>query len=126
MVITELSFYKENEKWYADVPQCSKEDNEMVCGADDFLEFLRKEGNNVVRIKFATGTNDMVNAAGIPDMSDMLCLTKLQRIKHEDDGAWYMPEPDTIFHMVDELYLCNVMHTVCGEHPEEIYILNID
>ena len=33
-----LRFYKENEKWYADVPGVSKEDNEMVFGSDIFLE----------------------------------------------------------------------------------------
>ena len=28
-----LRFYKENEKWYADVPGVSKEDNEMIFGS---------------------------------------------------------------------------------------------
>ena len=32
-----LRFYKENDKWYADVPGVSKEDNEMVFGSDIFL-----------------------------------------------------------------------------------------
>ena len=35
---SKLRFYKEKEKWYADVPGVSKEDNEMVFGSDIFLE----------------------------------------------------------------------------------------
>ena len=35
---SKLSFYKEQERWYADIPEVSKEDNEMVLGADIFLD----------------------------------------------------------------------------------------
>ena len=47
-----IKFYKENGKWYADVPTMSKEDNEMVFGADIFLETISK-GNSTLMIEFS-------------------------------------------------------------------------
>lgn len=35
---TEVRFYKENGKWYADIPNHTKEENEMVMGSDDALD----------------------------------------------------------------------------------------
>lgn len=47
-----LRFYKENERWYADVPGVSKEGNEMVFGSDIFLEKI-SNGKPQVIVEFS-------------------------------------------------------------------------
>ena len=40
-----LRFYKNNDRWYADVPDHTEEENEMVLGADTFLEKISEKLN---------------------------------------------------------------------------------
>jgi len=116
-----ISFYKEKGMWYANVPEHTKEENEMVCGADIFLDFL-SIGKKHVTLEVA---DDIY-----PKPSYLL-----QRIHHDDVGATYQilshhhdapglaycpPEADG-----QKLWLCNVVHTVLGEHPEYISIISV-
>ena len=38
-----LRFFKQDNKWYADIPYHTLEENEMVMGADIALEYLAEE-----------------------------------------------------------------------------------
>jgi hypothetical protein len=104
---TELTFYKENSKWYADVPQVPKEENEMVFGADTFLDKL-SHGADIISIRFSDSESE--NA-----------IYSFKLIEHDEYGATYQNIND-----VDEkMWLCNVVHDVCIEHPMELFILKV-
>lgn len=102
-----LRFYKENEKWYADVPGVSKEDNEMVFGSDIFLEKI-SNGKPQVIVEFSNSDED--NAIYAFRMTD-----------HDEYGASY----SEVHNEVEPIWLCNVAHEVFIEHPAEIFITDI-
>mgnify|MGYP003305990431 CR=1 FL=1 len=54
----ELEFYKEDGRWYANVPTMPKEENEMVFGADTFLEKVSM-GHKKVFICFSDIDDDI-------------------------------------------------------------------
>ena len=103
-----LRFYKENEKWYADIPGVSKEDNEMVFGADIFLENI-SNGKPQVIIEFSdSDENNVIYAFKMTD--------------HDEYGASYCD-----VHNEDRtIWLCNVAHEIFVEHPAEIFITDIE
>ena len=102
-----LRFYKENEKWYADVPGISKEDNEMIFGSDIFLEKI-SNGKPQVIVEFSNFDED--NAIYAFRMTD-----------HDEYGASYCE----VHNKVEPIWLCNVAHEVFVEHPAEIFITDI-
>ena len=118
-----IRFYKDNQKWYADVPQHTKAENIMVFGSDAFLECLSwyLEVKNRKRIHDITIT--------ITDEKPKDYLFHLLRYAHNGYGANYsiIPSIDGEKYKmnVDKLWLCNVMHTVFQEHPKDIYITEI-
>ena len=95
-------FYKEEDnRWYIDLPEWegSKEDLEMVSGAD-LLLFNLANDNNEVYVTFDTTPFD-----------DCHTLT------HEGDGyynndAWHGPIL---------IWLCHVTKFVFGDYPDKIY-----
>ena len=102
-----LKFYKENERWYADVPGVSKEDNEMVFGSDIFLEKI-SNGKPQVLVEFSNSDED--DAIYAFRMTD-----------HDEYGASYCE-----VHNEDEpIWLCYVAHEIFIEHPAEIFITDI-
>lgn len=116
-----ISFYKEDKMWYADVPEHTKEENEMVYGADKFLEFL-------------SGGKDRVTLEVADDIYPKPSFL-LQQIHHDDAGSTYEILP---YHhdapglgycpqeaAGQKLWLCNVVHTVLGEHPKYISIISV-
>jgi len=105
-----LKFYKENETWYADVPEYNKEDNEMVMGSDTFLETFSQDGEHCT-IEFYT------------DSPNQPYIMLFEREQHDWDGAYYIGKGNYVEGM--RIWICNVTHTVCGEHPEKIFITNI-
>ena len=102
-----IHFFKQDNLWYADVPNRTLEENEMVEGADTLLEFLA-DGKPRVALTVSTEPS--------PDS-----ILHLKMIEHTSCGATYCmgSDPD------DTVWLCNVTHDVLGEHPENIYITNI-
>lgn len=44
---TTLRFFKLNNRWFADVPNHTLEENEMVAGSDDFLNACDSGSGNV-------------------------------------------------------------------------------
>ena len=113
-----IAFYKEDGKWYADVKQHTKEDNEMIDGSDEFLELLA--------INYARNPNRVIMSLSLKYPRNPKFL--LTRISHDDDGATYRIR--SINKQIDgnydeECWLCNVVHTVFGEHPATIFISDI-
>lgn len=114
-----IEFYREGNQWYADVPEHTKEDNQMVLGADKFLDAVSLAAcYNMNRILIAVST----------DNASQEFMAKLVRKKHDEEGATYVVTGKLAKDMGfegAELWLCNVAHTVLGEHPESIYIHDI-
>ena len=69
------------DKWYADVPGVSKEDNEMVFGSDIFLEKISK-GKLQVVVEFSNSDED--DAIYAFRMNQSLCLTAKYAISTQD------------------------------------------
>jgi hypothetical protein len=115
---TYLEFFKLNGIWYADIPENSLEENEMVLGSDEFLE-------NVVgdckRVAMDLTTEE-------PDSY----LVKLSITMHDDVGGEYILSGKLIDKIENDgtsmpmtAWICNATHTVFGEHPDVIFIKNI-
>ena len=108
-------FYKEEGYWYADIPAHTKEENEMVDGADLLLDTLA--GSLCDEI-----TLTITNGIGLFRRGEIV----LQRKSHDEIGADY--------EIIDGRYakahaligcrcwLCNVVHTLFHEHPERLVI----
>ena len=103
-----IEFFKQNNHWYADVPNHTLEENEMVEGADTLLECL---ADGYPRIALTISTE--------PDEETQI---HLKMIEHNSCGATYIlnSNPDAT------IWLCNVTHDVINEHPENIYISDIN
>ena len=106
-MVKEIKFFKLNGRWYADIPNHTLEENEMVMGSEVLLE------------KFANGSNEVtvkVSDKPVPDY-----LIRMYRTEHDSDGAWY--QLVVMSYESEQIWICNVTHDVFGEHPEEIYII---
>jgi hypothetical protein len=106
----DFKFYKENSgRWFVELPEWegSKDDLEMVCGADLMLDILA-QGDNVVNIILSTEKNNNYN----PQF-------ELSFLREESEGAWYKLTGE--FHEF-ELWLCYVTKFVFGNLPVKIYI----
>ena len=110
-MIIKLRFYKENDRWYADVPDHTQEENEMVFGSDTFLDLI---SNGKSEITFTI--SDEKNRSWI----------QLYMKDHDEFGATYKTHSSKSELCDLELWICNVTHTVFGEHPERIYILKYE
>ena len=101
--------------WYADVPNHTLEDNEMVAGSDDFLE----------AVNAMLGNDGEVHITVSDDNEPGTFLAKLIRKNHDDCGATYIvtgPLAQQHDAVGFELWICNVTHDVLGGHPRSIYI----
>ena len=105
--MTTIHFFKQDNLWYADVPNRTLEENEMVEGADVLLEFLADHHN---RISLTVSTTEPTDY-----------LLHLTMIEHNNIGATYMMSDDP----EDTVWLCNVTHDVLSEHPDHIYVTEI-
>ena len=120
-----VRFFKQDKKWYADIPNRTLEENEMVMGADIALEQLSNGKDEV----FLTLTDEN------PGWNAPLVLT---RKEHDDDGAYYRLSGVMMVNFIEgmadneygltkpEVWICNVTHDVFGEHPETIYLLKVE
>ena len=71
-----VKFFKQDDKWYADIPNHTLEENEMVMGADIALEYLA-EGRTELFITLA----DEYPGWNVP--------FELKRKDHDNEGAYY-------------------------------------
>lgn len=108
-MVKEIKFFKLNGRWYADIPNHTLEDNEMIMGSEVLLE------------KFANGSNEVtvkVSDKPVPDY-----LIRMYQTEHDSDGAWY--QLVVMSYESEQIWICNVTHDVFGEHPEQIYIIEV-
>ena len=113
-----LEFFKLNGSWYADIPENTLEENEMLLGSDEFLE---KVVGDCKRIAM--------------DLSTEYCndyLVKMVITSHDDVGGEYMLSGKLVDKFENEgtplpmtAWICNATHSVFGEHPDVIYIKSI-
>ena len=103
-VCKEIRFYRSGTEWFADVPQHTKAENQMVAGADTHEVFV-------------------VLSSDIPNPDEW--KLHLHIVEHDKFGATYKVKAAGQ-EGVQIAWLCNVMHTVFGgEHPTDIYIHSI-
>ena len=103
---------------YADVPNHTLEDNEMVAGSDEFLE----------AVNTLLGNDGEVHITVSDDNEPGTFLAKLIRKSHDDCGATYIvtgPLAQQHDAVGFELWICNVTHDVLSGHPRSIYIHEI-
>lgn len=121
---TAIRFFKINEGvncgWYADVPNHTLAENQMVSGSDTFLEEVDKilGGRGEVTIR----VSDACDTSAAP------FIAKLSMRSHNQWGATYVlggPLARQYDAEGFELWICNVTHDVLGEHPRCIYIHDI-
>ena len=109
----ELRFYRSGTEWFADVPQHTKAENQMVAGADTLLDEV-SGGADEVKVVLSS---DVENPGE--------WKLHLHLVEHDRYGATY--KVTAAGQSGSQLsWLCNVMHTVFGgEHPTDIYIHTI-
>lgn len=107
----QLKFYKKNDRWYADVPGHTEEENEMVSGADEFLDYIAK-GKSKVKIGISI----------TPNAHSSFANETLFLLKHDQFGATYHITSSDENIDTKTLWICNVTHDVLGEHPAYIFI----
>jgi hypothetical protein len=111
-MIQKLKFYRENTgRWYVDLPEWegSKEDLEMVLGADDLMNLLA-QGDDVIYAqigdeKFPGSVQMVMFEMGSIDMG----------------GAWYLVPSISGIDFNLRLWLCDVTKFVFGYFPENIW-----
>ena len=113
-----LEFFKLNGIWYADIPENTLEENEMLLGSDEFLE---KVVGDCKRVGMDLATVEPDNY-----------LVKMVLTTHDDMGGEYILSGKLIdkfetsgTHLPMTAWICNATHSVFGEHPETIYIKGI-
>lgn len=122
---TRLKFFKQDGKWYADVPNRTLEENEMVLGSDFALDIIAESfGKDEIWLTMT-------------DSEPRNYLLGMGMKEHDDDGAWYslygqlfnqimLNFDDDPANIIQEVWVCNVTHDVFGEHPNNIYITEIN
>ena len=122
---TKLRFFKQENKWYADIPNHTLEDNEMVMGSDFVLDFLSDNKNEIVLV--------------LSDEDEKHSILTMTMKEHDSEGAYYgllgflynkfldlFSSDISKFNFIDRIWICNVTHDVFGEHPENIFLLKIE
>lgn len=102
-----LKFYKEKERWFVDLPEWtgSKDDLEMVMGADTMLDYISPE-NNEVWLSLSTE----------PFENYEFLLTFKEEIY--DGGTYKLTSKN--FDL--DVWLCEVTKFVFNEFPKKIYL----
>lgn len=127
-------FYKEEDgRWYVDIPEWdgSKEDLEMVCGADIMLEIMA-QGSDIVFLALSDEpfkpsplVRKLDNGEVEFDMMSQPKYSEIIKIKDtpEIGGANYtFTEWNGIEYNL-EIWLCGVTEWVFGYLPDTIYVL---
>lgn len=119
-------FYKENDKWYIDLPEFlekglgTQANLQMVGGSDEYLEFVSWFGKEVT-LEFSdkffgfSSNLDIFHRTAI-DKDDAY----LESVGHPavDSGAYYQSEGEDF-----QIWLCPVTKYVFGgDYPETIYV----
>lgn len=109
-----LTFHKDDRGWAAEVPTHTRSENAMVAGADVVVGQMA-QGDNTVEIKFRT-----VESATLPRP-----LVTLTRFMHRNGyGAEYLVRGAAAIPF--PAYLCDVTHDITGEHPEKLFVYEVN
>jgi len=126
-------FHKIKSKWYIDLPLWPgpKAALEMLCGADDLLNRMSDNSNNVT-LKFSTR-----KFKGYDDVLDRVC--KMSELTNESDGksAGYGKFDGAIYEVRNKpikneiltknnVWLCGVTLFVFLRYPKHIYFKKIN
>lgn len=115
-----IKFYSEEgvfKEWYADIPEYiaeggTKEDLQMVAGADMLLDILSDHGKDIV-VEFSdvcfNGANVLRKLEDLGE--DFICASGAYYYIDNIDGKVYK----------DTIWLCDVLKWVFGDHPLNIY-----
>lgn len=106
-----LRFYKKSNCWYADVPGHTEEENQMVDGADTFLDYISKGESEVT-----------VNIQTTPSSHSRNAYATCFMLKHNFGGATYQIVSNDNAINGHTVWICNVTHDVLGEHPFYFFI----
>ena len=124
---TKLRFFKRDKKWYADVPNHTLEENEMVMGSDTALDLMSDNKDEIVLT--------------LSDEDDEHSILTMTMKEHDSEGAYYILSGFLYNKFLDlfaldsstlpsditnEIWICNVTHDVFGSHPKNIYLLKIE
>lgn len=107
------NFYKTPEqRWYIDIPTWteSKDELEMVSGADTFLDILA-QGENKINLSFSD-----------KNIADSIILTKIQDTT-EIGGAIYNLQLYCGIEYNLQIWLCGVTEWIFGYMPNTIYVI---
>ena len=122
---TKLRFFKQDNKWYADIPNHTLDENEMV--ADTVLDLIADNKDEVI-----------LTLSDEDDKHSMLTMTIKE---HDSEGAYYtvsgflynkfldlfdLESSSVSFDITNEVWVCNVTHDVFGTHPNNIYVLKVE
>ena len=123
---TKLRFFKQDNKWYADVPNHTLEENEMVMDSDTALDLIADGKNEVI-----------LTLSDEDDKHSMLTMTIKE---HDSEGAYYtisgflynkfldlfdLDSSSVVFDITNEVWVCNVTHDIFDTYPNNIYVLNV-
>jgi hypothetical protein len=108
-MIKQFEFYKEHGRWYIDLPEWegSKEDLEMVLGADMLLDNIAR-GNDWCKITLSDE----------PFEGSHILSHRLPPL--EATPGWY---DNDAWHGPSTIWLCEVTRFVFGNYPDKIYYL---
>ena len=110
---TKLRFFKQDKKWYADVPEHTLEENEMVMGSDTALDLLSDNKDEIVLT--------------LSDEDEKHSILTMTMKEHDSEGAYYTLSgflynkfldlfasyPSILpFDITNEIWICNVTHDV--------------
>lgn len=113
----QFNFYKEIDgKWFVDLPDWpgTKDQLEMMLGADYLLEYL-SEGKNKVSITVSLSEFSGSNLIEFKSLATDL-----------ENGAYYFMKLYNGIELNLNLWLCNVLLFIFNEFPSKIYFSNIE
>ena len=124
---TKLRFFKRDKKWYADVPNHTLEENEMIMGSDTALDLMADNKDEIVLT--------------LSDEDDEHSILTMTMKEHDSEGAYYtlsgflynkfldlfaLDSSTLLSDITNEIWICNVTHDIFGCHPKNIYLLKIE
>ena len=122
---TKLRFFKQDNKWYADIPNHTLDENEMV--ADTVLDLIADNKDEVIFT--------------LSDKNDKHSMLTMTIKEHDSEGAYYtisgflynkfldlfdLESSSVSFDITNEIWVCNVRHDVSGTYPNNIYLLTVE
>lgn len=113
-----IRFYKEDERWYADIAGIPKEDNEMIENSVELLNslcntFKKKRDEIYITVSEQIGSS----------------MIRLKMLNIDDEGCTYTVDGGLFaeyFNLLGTtIWICNVAKLVFGRFPPYIYVLSV-